>query len=309
MENQYLKPFSSYPFIFGGASISGDGGGYGFGEISEQKATDLLKLSFDHNIRVFDTAPIYGFGKSEERIGKAFKSSRDKVFIISKAGVTWHSTKRVNMSNDPKVIDQMLHDSLKRLQTDYIDLYMIHWPDEKVDIRHSLEVLAKAKEQHKIKHIGLCNTNEEELKKAFEVERIDFVQSEFNIFNQAPLESIKDVLKEHNIGFMSWGTLDKGIITKRAKEKRTYDACDARSWAPWWKKVNKDEKYKKIEKLENKLKSINLTLLDLALHFNLSHPQLDAVLSGPRNEMQFLEIIESLNKKIDPNFINEVLCD
>ena len=86
---------------FGGAAISGEGGGYGFGKISEKEAIDLLKFSHDKGIRVYDTAPIYGFGVSENRIGKAFHTQED-LFIISKSGVTWNSHRRVDMTNSPK---------------------------------------------------------------------------------------------------------------------------------------------------------------------------------------------------------------
>ena len=81
---------------FGGAAISGEGGGYGFGAISEKEAISLLHESLEKGMTVFDTAPIYGFGTSERRMGKAFKDRRDKAFIVSKGGITWHENKRVD---------------------------------------------------------------------------------------------------------------------------------------------------------------------------------------------------------------------
>ena len=125
---QLLKRLSKLPLAFGGAAISGEGGGYGFGDISESAAIDLLKEAYDLGFTIFDTAPIYGFSLSEKRMGKAFKSMRDKVFIVSKSGVTWNESKRVDMTNDPKVARLMLEQSLRDLESDYIDLYMIHWP-------------------------------------------------------------------------------------------------------------------------------------------------------------------------------------
>ena len=133
--------------VFGGASISGEGRGYGFGDISETDAIDLLHCAFDSNINFYDTAPIYGYGLSELRMGIAFKHMREKVFICSKAGVDWHDNSRVNMTNDPKTVARMFDESRKRLNSDYIDLYMIHWPDKNVDIRSSLEPLYKLKEK------------------------------------------------------------------------------------------------------------------------------------------------------------------
>ena len=86
----------------------------------------MLGLAFDLGIRLYDTAPIYGFGLSEQRLGNYFKHKREDVFFISKSGVDWHDSKRVNMTNDPAVTQKMLENSLRDLQSDYIDLYMIH---------------------------------------------------------------------------------------------------------------------------------------------------------------------------------------
>lgn len=130
------------PLLFGGASISGEGGGYGFGDISKDNAISVLHHALERGIKVYDTAPIYGFGESERRIGEAFKNKREHAFIISKCGVTWHDSKRVNMTNDPVTTKKMIEQSLRDLSTDYIDLYMVHWPDKNTDIRHTLEVLS-----------------------------------------------------------------------------------------------------------------------------------------------------------------------
>lgn len=292
---QLLKTISSIPIAFGGAAISGEGGGYGFGDISEGEAIDLLHLAFDKGMRIFDTAPIYGFGLSEIRMGKAFKQNRDKTFLVSKSGVTWHENKRVDMSNTPEVTQKMLEQSLKDLQTDYIDLYMIHWPDAKVDIRRPLEVLAKAKHEGKIKHIGLCNTSVEDLDKGSEIERIEVVQSEFNFFQNGARETLFAYLKEKNMSFMSWGTLDKGILTGRVDEKRKFDQSDCRSWAPWWKNADNKSKFQAMNKIWPLLDKNNHSGLELALGYNLSFDELSVALCGAKNREQLLSLFSALD--------------
>lgn len=230
--------------VFGGASISGEGKGYGFGDISESDSINLLLHAYDSGINFFDTAPIYGFGTSEVRMGKAFKDIREKVFICSKGGVDWHSSMRVNMSNDPVVIQRMFDESRRRLDSDYIDLYMIHWPDPKIDIRYSLEPLYQMKEKGYIRSIGLCNTNQEDLDL---VESIDFVQSEFNYFNDGFRSLDFNALK------MGWGTFDKGILSSSVKIDTKFSQYDCRSWAPWWKKSNWKEKVRLAESLQKKI--------------------------------------------------------
>lgn len=297
---------SSLPLGFGGASISGEGAGYGFGEISEKDAQALLEHAFDQGIRLFDTAPIYGFGLSEQRMGKAFAQKREEVFLVSKSGVSWHDTKRVNMTNDPVTTQKMLEQSLRDLKTDYIDLYMIHWPDQNVDIRKPMEVLARAKSQGKIRHIGLCNTYKEDLQKALEVERVEAVQSQFNLFETSLKTQLFDFLKENQISFMSWGTLDKGILTGRVTQQRKFDASDCRSWAPWWKEMDFESRFQALEKLKPVMKKYDLSGVELAIGYNLAQEGVDMVLCGARNAQQIDGVVSALNKKLSAQAMSEI---
>jgi len=302
-----LEKVSPLRFGFGGAAISGEGGGYGFGKISEDHAIGLLREAKSRGVRLFDTAPIYGFGMSEQRIGKAFAKDRDEVFIVSKSGVTWHENKRVDMTNDPKVTEKMIEQSLKDLNTDYIDLYMIHWPDEKVDIRRPMEVLAKAKAQGKIKHIGLCNTYEEDMDRAFEVERIESIQCQMNLFEPEVVERLFPYLNEKEISFMSWGTLDKGILSKRVDENRKYDKEDCRSWAPWWKQMDNKPKFEKLKKIWPIIEDRGHSPVELAMGFNLSYPECSMVLCGARNDEQLDGVLNAMENLPSKEVLDKVL--
>jgi myo-inositol catabolism protein IolS len=271
---------------FGGASLSGEGKGYGFGAMDDKSAEHLIALALDVGITVFDSAPIYGHHLSEIRLGKYLNSKRDEIILVSKAGVTWHDNGRVNMSNDPLIIENMLHTSLKHLKSDYIDIYMIHWPDPRVDIRYSVEVLQKAKEQGKILQIGLCNTTQDELLLASEVSDIEVVQAECNFFHNAFNKFSFPKMK------MGWGTLDKGILSGTVTLDRKFEKDDCRSWAPWWKQSQWQEKVKKVEALQNYLKETQFNLLSVALAFSEQH--VDTSLCGFKNEEQLTSLLKAM---------------
>ena len=290
---------------FGAASISGEGGGYGFGPISDEEAIKLLRDSFDRGINLFDTAPVYGFRKSEERIGKAFSGIREKLFIVSKGGIIWDDRKRIKIDNNPKILQQMLEQSLRDLQTDYINLYMIHWPDRNIDIRKPMELLSRAKEADKIRAIGLCNTYDADIKKASEVDRIDALQGECNLFNPSAFHSLRTTLRNNKMGFMSWGTFDKGILTGRVTPNRTFDPVDARSWAPWWKNEDKRPKYKAMEKMKLLLNDTNHTGLELALGYVLRFKELSTALCGIRNTVQLESAVNALKNLPEEYILNE----
>jgi myo-inositol catabolism protein IolS len=300
-----LANWGKLPLAFGGASLSGEGGGYGFGAIVQKSIQGMLEYCLEKGMTIFDTAPIYGFGESELRLGRALKSRREKVRLISKSGVHWHDNKRVDMSNDPKIAEKMLHESLKRLDTDYIDLYMIHWPDERVDIRKTLEVLVRAQEQKKILHLGLCNTTLDDLTCAREVATIEVVQSQCNLFEgqSAPL---MQKLRDEKISFMGWGTLDKGIIPMTVTKERKFDETDARSWAPWWKKSNKDQKMQFMQMLAPYLKEQGVSGLELALGASLRRG-CDVALVGGKSIQQWEDTFAALERLPELSLVEEVV--
>lgn len=304
------RPFGSLDFqvteiAFGGGAISGEGGGYGFGHVSDEDAISLLQEAHDRGINLFDTAPVYGFGLSEKRMGKAFLGKRDRVFIVSKGGIPWDDNKRLKLDNSPKVIQKMLEQSLKDLRTDYIDLYMIHWPDNNVDIRKPMEYLSKVKEEGKIRVIGLCNSFVEDINRACEIERVDVLQSEFNLFNSSAKDTLFDIIREKKMGFMSWGTLDKGILTGRVTPERKFDEVDARSWAPWWKNDDKTSKYKAMERINELLKETEHSGLELALGFVLQFQEISTALCGVRNTEQLETAVKALKNLPDEDVLNE----
>ena len=265
---------------FGGAAISGEGKGYGFGDIAESDAIEILLKAFDEGVNIFDFAPIYGHNMAEVRAGKAFRLHREKVYLVSKSGVDWHDNGRVNMSNDPKIAMKMLDQSLKNFQSDYIDIYMVHWPDSRVDIRRPLEVLYNAQEKGKITHIGLCNTNALDLQKAKEVCPVDVIQMEASLFKQDSFLELAPHVEEGMLT-LGWGTFDKGILAKTVNEDRKFDSNDCRSWAPWWKKGDWKKKVKFVQELASNLK---LTSEDLAHGaFSCSQELVDVSLCGMRS--------------------------
>jgi len=287
---------SIHPLSFGGAALSGEGGGYGFGDISEADSIELVRYAYESGVRVFDSAPVYGFGLSEKRLGLALKAVREECVLISKSGISWHENKRIDMSNDPKLAEKMLLQSLKSFNTDYIDLYFIHWPDERVDIRKPMEVLAKYKEKGVIKHIGLCNTTLEDLEKASEIEKVEVVQSEYNLFNRSVENEVFPYLIDKGLDFMSWGTLDKGVLTGLYDLKRVFDDSDCRKKSPWWKKSDVEKKVELVNNCKKYLEGKDYNFIDLAISFNLHNIAQGTVLCGVKNKSRLDSIMNSIDR-------------
>ena len=204
------------------------------------------------------------------------------------------------MTNDPKVTRSMLETSLKNLKTDYIDIYMIHWPDKRVDIRYPLEVLARAQAEGKINSIGLCNTNKEDLNKALELVKLEYLQSECNFFSN-PLAEFKEEIAENKITTMGWGTLDKGILAGSVKEDSVFEKSDARSWAEWWTKSNWKERVKLVDQVQEKF---DLNIMDLAISYSFN--QVDISLCGFKKTKHIEDVIKVFNNQVDSKTLLEV---
>jgi myo-inositol catabolism protein IolS len=293
----------SMPVItFGGASLSGEGGGYGFGQMSETEAQKLIMAAWEAGITVFDTAPIYGFGLSEERLGRYLPQD---ALVVSKSGVSWHETKRVNMTNSLQETQKMLHQSLVRLKRDCIDIYMVHWPDKNVDIRVPLEVLKKAQEAGKLRWIGLCNTNSEDILKAREIAEITVIQSELNLFNQKPFDDLGDEWRD--LWSMSWGTFDKGILSGRVSPERKFSQEDCRSWAPWWNKKEVKKKIERTDELKKILFDYHLSLPEFCIHYNLYYYGISSALVGFKTVGDVVHVTSNLQPKLMRERMKEVL--
>lgn len=253
-------------FALGLAGISGESGGFSYGPMDSNKAHELLRYAYDNELRVFDTAGVYGLGESELRLGQAFSSSeREKVHFMTKGGVYWNDQKRIYATNDPKLMEQSVYDSLKRLKTDYIDTYFVHAPDPLVDICFVVDALFKLMNKGIIHNIGLSNTNDEDFRKAKKVAPIKAIQNRWNIFTPlSEIEWIQDEIQlDESLVFYGYGILDSGILAEHNIDRKNWNMLDSSDYRKSLKQWNspksiqeRDLKYQKIKEMK-KLYHIN----------------------------------------------------
>ncbi len=277
---------------FGAGSISGSSGGYGYGDVSEKDAIATLEHAYKRGITLFDTAPIYGFGESERRIGKALaqhKSIRPNIVLVSKIGVTWDADRKVTTNNSPDTIHRMLEQSLKDLQTSYLDLCIIHWPDANTPIEATMETLRKYKEEGVIRSIGASNFGTDLVERASQIAPIETLQSEFNALNNTNAEQLLPLCKNREIGFMAYGTFAKGILTGRVTPNRKYDASDFRSKVKFVE-VQAAAMENEAQRFGAIAKELNVSSAALAIAYVLSFSEVSTALCGAKS----IEQIDSL---------------
>lgn len=293
---------------FGGGAISGEGGGYGFGHVSETEAQDLLAAAWDVGVRLFDTAPIYGFGLSEERIGRylaANPSRRDEMILVSKLGVTWDDAKRVYTSNAPEVARRMLEESLARLRTDHIDVYFVHWPDPDTPVERTMEVLAKAHEKGTIRAIGVSNFDAAQLERARAVAPVEVLQNRFCLLEGSPRQALFPAARKSGLGFMAYGPLAKGLLSGSVSPGRTFDEVDFRGRGTQIFRQY-EASATALERVRVLARELGVTMTQLSLAWVWSNPEVSVALVGSKRREQLEEVARAAELVLPPEVKKEL---
>ncbi|EWM55007.1 hypothetical protein RF007C_03150 [Ruminococcus flavefaciens 007c] len=204
-------------------------GGYGWGDVQEQELIDTVHAALDNGVNMFDTADTYGLGQSEITLAKALGSKRKDVIIADKFGVRVGGGKTV-YDNSPEYIDMALDASLKRLGTDYIDLYQVHYRDGVTPLPVVIEKLEQLKQAGKIRYYGLSNIHQEDYEEIRPFTgKIVSVQDEYSLAcrkNENDLNTLRD---EFSISPFTWGSLGQGILTGKYDKSVAFGSDDRRS--------------------------------------------------------------------------------
>lgn len=203
------------------------GGGLDWGITDEQDVVNTVSAALDTGINWVDTAPIYG--ESEVLLGRALKGRRRQVLLASKCGLIKNGS-WTDHDLSPQTIIRQLEKSLACLQTDYLDLYQIHYLDPKIPLESALETLTKLQEQGKIRYIGVCNFSADDLRQACGKFPLASVQNEYSLLHPQKGKSIFSVCREWGIGFIGYGTLCGGILSGKYKKAPNFRRADARNY-------------------------------------------------------------------------------
>ena len=202
--------------------------GVSWGDVDTKESIAAVRRMVEHGVNMVDTAPIYGEGHSEEVVGQALKGIRDKVYLTTKFGsYINHFTGTSVRDCKYNTVEREIDESLKRLQTDYIDFYVMHWPDVNTPIEETMAAVNMLKEKGKIRFIGMSNSPKELIMEAQKYAKIDVIQPPFSMVNQTERE-LMEWAETQGIGTMTYGSLGAGILTGAIRECPEYDPKDMR---------------------------------------------------------------------------------
>jgi aryl-alcohol dehydrogenase-like predicted oxidoreductase len=204
-------------------------GGWMWGGTDERQSIATIRTALDHGINVIDTAPVYGFGHSEEIVGKALAEAglRDRVIIASKVGLEWKDGTVFRNGSRDRIMRE-IEDSLRRLQTDHIDIYQVHWPDPVVAIEETAAAMQTLFQQGKIRAIGVSNFSVEQMVRFRSVAPLHVLQSPYNLFERDIEADLLPYCRKHNITTFGYGALCRGLLSGRMRSDTAFAGDDLR---------------------------------------------------------------------------------
>ena len=284
--------------MFGNSGLETSVIGYGgwpmgrgmYGDFDDDEAIAAARASYEKGVTLFDTAAVYGWGYGENLMGKALKGIRNNVVLVTKGAREWVRDNPDRRSatvsdSDPKRLLASIDESLKRLQTDYIDLFLIHWPDHNRAFSEPMEALEKAKAAGKIRHTGVSNFSVEMMAESRETSPIITNQIGYHIFDRRPEAEVMPFVRENEMGIMAYGSLSHGLLTGTWNADKTFSDDDWRrgganfginSWGP----ENLAANVAVVEKLKVIAADHGKTIPQLAIAWVLTNEAVSVALAG-----------------------------
>ena len=226
-------------------------GGWMWGGTDEAQSVSTIRAALEHGINVIDTAPAYGFGRSEEIVGKAIAEAnlRSRVVIATKTGLEWDRGRVFRNASRARII-QEIEDSLRRLRTDYIDIYQVHWPDPLVTIEETAEAMEVLFRQGKIRAVGVSNFSVCQMERFRRVAPLHVLQPPYNLFERGIEADLLPYCRANNIAMLGYGALCRGLLSGRMRPDTVFDGDDLRRTDPKFREPRFAQYLTAVERLD-----------------------------------------------------------
>jgi aryl-alcohol dehydrogenase-like predicted oxidoreductase len=226
-------------------------GGWMWGGTDEAESIATIQAAFEHGINVVDTAPVYGFGRSEEIVGKAIAESRlrSNVIIASKVGLQWEGGKVSRNASRGRIMREV-EDSLRRLRTDYIDIYQVHWPDPLTAIEETADAMHTLFAQGKIRAIGVSNFSVGQMQRFRRVAPLHVLQPPYNLFERGIESDLLPYCQQNKVAMLGYGALCRGLLSGRMKQDTAFGGDDLRRTDPKFVKPRFAQYLAAVDKLD-----------------------------------------------------------
>jgi aryl-alcohol dehydrogenase-like predicted oxidoreductase len=282
-------------------------GGWMWGGTDEAESVATIRAAFEHGINLVDTAPAYGFGRSEEIVGKAIAESRLRpdVLIATKAGLQWEGGKVSRNASRARIMREV-EDSLRRLRTDYIDIYQVHWPDPLITIEETAEAMNTLFEQGKIRAIGVSNFSVVQMERFRRVAPLHVLQPPYNLFERGIETDLLPYCQNNKIAMLGYGALCRGLLSGRMQADTVFDGDDLRRTDPKFRQPRFAQYVTAVRKLDRLARQrFGKRVIHLAVRWMLDQG-ITTALWGARHPDQLRPVEEVVGWSLDASAKAEI---
>jgi aryl-alcohol dehydrogenase-like predicted oxidoreductase len=298
------------PVIFGAWAI----GGWMWGGTDERDALDAIRAGIDNGVTTIDTAAIYGQGLSEELVAKAVEGRRDRVQIATKCGRRWDSPEgsdpweyqdrlgnpvTIRSNSRPESIFEECEQSLRRLRTDVIDLYQIHWPDKTTPVEVAMGAMEKLREEGKIRAFGVSNYNLEHMRTAKRAApELASLQPPYSLIQRGIEKDLLPFCRESNISVIVYSPLERGLLTGKVTPDRQFPPGDHRATHKYFTVENRKRVLAALEKIKPIADRHKASYAQVVINWTIHEPGVTAALVGARNAEQSAHNAQAMRFKL-----------
>jgi aryl-alcohol dehydrogenase-like predicted oxidoreductase len=260
-------------------------GGWMWGGTDEDESVNTIRAALDQGINLIDTAPAYGFGTSETIVGKALVGQRSRAVIATKVGLEWRDGKVYRNASRARILSE-INDSLRRLRTDYIDVYQVHWPDPLVPIEETAATMRELHEQGKIRAVGVSNFTVAQIERFRREAPLHVLQAPYNLFERGIEAEILPYCHTNNIATFGYGALCRGLLSGRMRADSAFTGDDLRRTDPKFQPPRFAQYLQAVEQLDRLAHSrYQRRVIDLAVRWMIDQG-ISAALWGARHPQQ-----------------------
>jgi aryl-alcohol dehydrogenase-like predicted oxidoreductase len=290
-------------------AIGGGDWDFGWGPQDDKESIAAIRRALELGINWIDTAAIYGLGHAEEIVAKAITGRRDEVIVATKCGLRWRSGSTTPFGQlDAESVREEAEASLKRLNTEVIDLYQIHWPNPDKDIEEAWTAIAKLLEQGKVRYAGVSNFNVTQLKRVQAIHPVTSLQPPYNMLERGVEDEVLEYCVANHIGIVVYSPMKAGLLTGKYTKERVANLPDGdwRRGSDEFKEPRLSVNLNLIEQLKPIAERNDLSLGQLAIVWVLRRPEVTAAIVGARRPQQIEETIEAGDQMLSQQDIEQI---
>jgi aryl-alcohol dehydrogenase-like predicted oxidoreductase len=296
------------PIGFGSWAVGGSGWAAGWGPQDDEESVGAIRRALELGVNWIDTAAVYGLGHSEEIVARALEGVSERPYVFTKCSMVWDENGEIGYSLKAESVKRECENSLRRLRTDAIDLYQIHWPNPDEEIEEGWSAMAELKAEGKVRHIGVSNFDVPQMKRAQEIAPVESLQPPYSMLSREIEDEILPYCQENGIAVIVYSPMKSGLLTGKMTHERAQSLPedDWRSRATAFQEPQLSRNLELVELLREIGNRHGISPAEVAIAWTLSHPAVTGAIVGARRSDQVDGVVGAAELKLTGDELGEI---